>query len=72
MNAVWNFDGGHLIARNQAGAVLWAWLADEAMCRPLADLLNHSQSLSRLLLPPWPDQQATQASESSRINAVTS
>ena len=40
MNAVWNFEGGHLVARNQAGAVLWAWLADEAMGRPLADLLN--------------------------------
>lgn len=58
MNAVWNFEGGHLVARNQAGAVLWAWLADEAMGRPLADLLNHSQGLSRLLLPPWTALQA--------------
>lgn len=33
--------------------MLWAWLADEAMGRPLADLLNHSQSLSRLLFSPW-------------------
>lgn len=58
MNAVWNFEGGHLVARNQAGAVLWAWLADEAMGRPLSDLLNHSQGLSRLLLPPWTALQA--------------
>ncbi len=65
MNAVWNFEGGHLVARNQAGAVLWAWLADEAMGRPLADLLNHSQSLSHLLLPPWPGRQATQATQAS-------
>ncbi|HMW86487.1 hypothetical protein [Zoogloea sp.] len=71
MNSVWNFEDGHLVARNQVGAVLWAWLADEAMGRPLADLLNHSQSLSRLLLPPWPDGQATQTSESSQIAAVT-
>lgn len=53
MNALWTFEGGRLVARNLAGAVLWAWLADEAMGRPLADLLNHSQDLSRLLLPPW-------------------
>ena len=66
-----NFEGGHLVARNQAGAVLWAWLADEAMGRPLADLLNHSQSLSRLLLPPWPGRQDTQASESCRITVMT-
>lgn len=71
MNALWNFEGGHLVARNQAGAVLRTWLADEAMGRPLADLLNHSQSLSRLLLPPWTDGQTTQTSESSRITAVT-
>ena len=71
MNALWTFEGGRLVARNLAGAVLWAWLADEAMGRPLADLLNHSQSLSRLLLPPWPDGQATQTSESSQIAAVT-
>lgn len=59
MNAVWNFEGGHLVARNQAGAVLWVWLADEAKGRPLTDLLNHSQSLSHLLLPPWLGRQAT-------------
>ena len=53
MNALWTFEGGRLVARNLAGAVLWAWLTDEAMGRPLADLLNHAQGLSRLLLPPW-------------------
>lgn len=57
MNALWTFEGGRLVARNLAGAVLWAWLADEAMGRPLADLLNHSQDLSRLLLPTWTDAQ---------------
>ena len=65
MNAVWNFEGGHLVARNQAGAVLWAWLTDEAMGLPLADRLNHSQSLSHLLLPPRPARPAPQASDSS-------
>lgn len=53
MNAIWNFEGGHLVARNEVGAVLWAWQVDETMGRPLADLFNHSQSLSRLLLSPW-------------------
>lgn len=31
MNALWTFEGGHLVTRNQAGAVLWAWLADEGV-----------------------------------------
>lgn len=60
MNALWTFEGGRLVARNQTGAVLWAWVADEAMGRPLADLLNHSQDLSRLLLPPWTGAQGAQ------------
>lgn len=63
MNALWTFEGGRLVARNLAGAVLWAWLADEAMGRPLADLLNHAQGLSRLLLPPWTGAQGAQAGE---------
>ena len=60
MNALWTFEGGHLVARNQASAVLWAALADEPIGRPLADLLNHSQSLSRLLLQPWIAHKAAQ------------
>lgn len=53
MNAIWTFEVGHLVARNDAGRLLWAWLADEVMGRPLADLLNQAPALSRLLLPPW-------------------
>lgn len=71
MNALWTFEGGHLVARNQAGAVLWAWLADEAMGRPLADLLNHSQGLSRLLLPPWTALQAFSPSSGGLITTAT-
>jgi hypothetical protein len=57
-----------LVALNQAGAVLWALLADEAMGRPLADLLNYSQSLSRLLLSPWA---AGQVSPPHGVNSTT-
>lgn len=53
MTPVWTFEGGYLMARNDAGRLLWAWLADEVMGQPLADLLNHAPALSRLLLPPW-------------------
>lgn len=53
MNARWTFEGGHLVALNPLGAVLCAWLADEAQGHPLADLLNQAEDLSRLLLPPW-------------------
>lgn len=53
MHAHWTFEGGHLVARNLAGVVLWAWQADEEVGRPLADLLNHAQDLSCRLLPPW-------------------
>lgn len=57
MNALWNFEGGKLVARNQAGVVLWTWFAEEEMGRPLADLLNQSPSLGRLLLPPaWQER----------------
>lgn len=62
MNALWTFEGDHLVARNQAGTMMWAWLADEATGRPLADLLNHSQSLSRLLFSPWTVRQPTSTS----------
>lgn len=63
MNAHWTFEGGHLVARNLAGVMLWAWQTDEAMGRPLADLLNQAQDLSRLLLPPWVSTQGTQPEE---------
>lgn len=52
MTAIWTFESGRLEARNEAGEVLRWWLADEAMGRPLAGLLNQAHSLSRLLL--WP------------------
>jgi hypothetical protein len=42
-----------LVARNEAGALVWAWLAEETMGRPLVDLLNSAPALSRLLLSPW-------------------
>ncbi|NKA76068.1 hypothetical protein GO285_05039 [Ralstonia solanacearum] len=61
MNAHWTFEDGHLVARDLAGAVLWAWQADEAMGRPLADLLNQAQDLSCRLLPPWTSTQGTHA-----------
>lgn len=53
MTLVWTFEGGYLMARNEAGRLLWGWLADEVMGQPLADLLNHAPALSRLLLTPW-------------------
>lgn len=61
MYARWTFEDSHLVARNLAGAVLWAWRPDEAMGRPLADLLNHAQDLSCRLLPPWTSTQGTHA-----------
>ncbi len=32
-----------LVARNEAGALVWAWLAEETMGRPLVDLLNSAR-----------------------------
>ncbi len=53
MTAIWwTFEGGRLEARDEAGELLRWWLADEAMGRPLAGLLNQAHSLSRQLL--WP------------------
>ncbi|MGY8573898.1 hypothetical protein [Paracidovorax citrulli] len=52
MTAIWMFESGRLEARNEAGELLRWWLADEAMGRPLAALLNQAHSLSRLFL--WP------------------
>jgi hypothetical protein len=52
MTAIWMFEGGRLEARDEAGELLRWWLADEAMGRALAGLLNQAHSLSRLLL--WP------------------
>ena len=53
MTLVWTFEGGYLMVRNEAGRLLWAWLADEVMGQPLADLLNHAPALSRLFVTPW-------------------
>ncbi|RZS80776.1 hypothetical protein [Pigmentiphaga kullae] len=52
MTAIWMFEGGRLEARDETGELLRWWLADEAMGRPLAALLNDTHSLSRLFL--WP------------------
>lgn len=52
MTAIWTFEGGRLEAHDEAGELLRWWLTDEAMGRPLAGLLNQTNSLSRLLL--WP------------------
>lgn len=61
MNERWTFEGDHLVARNLSGAVLCAWLADEAQGGPLAQLLNQAPGLSRLLLPPWIGAQGARA-----------
>jgi hypothetical protein len=50
MAAYWIYDCGQLVARNEAGAVLYECSADEEHGRPLAYLLNHAPALSRLLL----------------------
>lgn len=50
MTAQWVFTGGRLQARNEAGAVLVEWLADEGMGPPLADLFNQAPAIGRLLL----------------------
>lgn len=52
MTAIWMFEDGRLEARDEAGELLRSWLADEAMGRPLAGLLNQAHSMSQLLL--WP------------------
>lgn len=59
MTAIWIFEKGRLEARNKAGELLRWWLADEAIGRPFAGLLNQEHRLSCLLL--WP-----------LLNAVTS
>lgn len=50
MTAQWVFTGGRLQARNEAGAVLVEWVADDEMGPPLADLFNQAPALGRLLL----------------------
>lgn len=52
MNAVWQFDNGHLVARDESNSVICYWLADHTIGKPLADLLNHTPPLSRILLSP--------------------
>ena len=52
MNAIWIFEGGHLVARNESGQLLRRWSADEAMGQGLALMLSHNNVLSCLLL--WP------------------
>jgi hypothetical protein len=50
MNAFWIFDCGRLVAHNRAGVPLGTWPAEEAMGSRLADVLNASPDLSRMLL----------------------
>lgn len=50
MNTIWTFESGRLVARNLAGAELGAWLATEAIGRPLASVLNLAHELGDLLL----------------------
>ena len=52
MNAIWTYDDGHLVARNEDGDLVRKWSADEGMGGALAMLLNQAGDLSRLLL--WP------------------
>jgi hypothetical protein len=51
MNAFWIFDCGRLVANDLAGVPLGTWSAEEAMGPRLADMLNVSPDLSRILLP---------------------
>lgn len=52
MTAHWSFEDSHLVARDNAGTLVGAWLADETIGKPLSNLLNHDPKLSQLLLPP--------------------
>ncbi len=45
----WSYTSGHIVARNEAGALLCA-IPAAAIWAPLVDLLNANQQLSRLLL----------------------
>jgi hypothetical protein len=51
MDAFWTFEGGRLVANHIAGVPLGTWSAEEAMGPRLADMLNVSPDLSRILLP---------------------
>lgn len=46
MNAIWAYDDGHLVARNEDGDLLRKWLAEEVIGWGLAVLLNQAGSLS--------------------------
>jgi hypothetical protein len=52
MKTVWQFDNGHLVARDESNSVIWYWLADDAIGKPLADFLNYTPALGRILLAP--------------------
>jgi len=58
MNAIWTYDDGHLVARNEDCDLVRKWSADEGMGRALAMLLNQAGNLSRLLL--WPHREEPQ------------
>lgn len=52
MTAIWTFESGRLIARNEAGELLRWWFADEATGWAFVCILSQVHSLGRLLL--WP------------------
>lgn len=64
MNVIWKFENSQLVAHNEIGVLLCAWVADEEMGWPLANLLNHAQSLSQLLLSFWPMPELAQVAPS--------
>ena len=45
----WQYLGGHLVARNDAGALLLA-IPAAPMFEPMTDILNASPGLSRVIL----------------------
>lgn len=57
MTAHRSFEDNHLVAHDNAGALVRAWSADETLGLPFVDLFNHYPDLSRLLLPPDDGQQ---------------
>lgn len=55
MQAIWNFEAGHLAAKDEGGQVIRSWTAEASMGRFLAAFLNMNPNLSAALLWPWAD-----------------
>lgn len=51
MQTIWIYSDGHLAATRPDGSLWLRWSAEEALGRPLAELLNQAPDLSRALLP---------------------